>query len=103
MDISTFIISVFCLIDDRLKKEEGRLRRGGGDSAGRLGLLPRREAPRGGECRPWHCSCLLHGGCQHRPHPRRHTPRPRIQLVKPGWGTQVVHPREGKELPLCLP
>jgi len=29
MDISTFIISVFCLIDDRLKKEEGRLRRGG--------------------------------------------------------------------------
>jgi len=29
MDLSTFIISVFCLIDDRLKKEERRLRRCG--------------------------------------------------------------------------
>ena len=29
MDLSTFIISVFCLIDDRLKKEERRLRKCG--------------------------------------------------------------------------
>jgi hypothetical protein len=65
-------------------REREPVRRGGGDSAGRLGLLPRCEAPWGGECRPWHCRGLLHGGRKHRPDPRRSTPGPRIRLVATG-------------------
>jgi hypothetical protein len=52
-----------------------------GIGLGRLGLLPWREAPRGGECRPWHCRGLLHGGRKHRSDPRCNAPGPRIRLI----------------------
>src|SRR5215213_10398299 len=75
-------------------REREPIRRGGGDSAGRLGLLPRREAPRGGECRTRHCRSLLHGRRKHGPHPRRDAPRSRIQLV-----ARRVYARGGEATP----
>src|SRR5215207_47404 len=62
-------------------REREPVRRGGGDSAWRLRLLPGREAPRGGERRPRHRRHLLHGGRQHRPDPRHRTLGSRIRLV----------------------
>src|SRR5215203_2158435 len=87
------------------RRNPGRKRepicRGGGHSTGRVRLFPRREAPRSGECHPWHCHRLLHGGRQHRPDPRRSTPGSRVRLVKPGWESRLF--TRGKEPPLCLP
>src|SRR5215213_359640 len=72
-------------------RERGPVRRGGGHSAWRVGLLPGREASRGGERRPRHRRHLLHGGRQHRPDPRHRAFGSWIRLVGAVPGPRNAH------------